>query len=147
MSQLKLQKLLYYIQAWHLVGLDSPLFQEDFQAWVHGPALRSVWDEYKSQSQLNAHLEQSATTGETEKAFASVLHEDQIDLINDVLTEYGQRSGYHLECLTHSELPWTEARAGMSPDEFSDRPIKKESMKKFYSSLLAAQNGQEVHAS
>ena len=39
LTNLKLQKLMYYSQAWHLALRDIPLFNEDFQAWVHGPVL------------------------------------------------------------------------------------------------------------
>lgn len=47
-NHLKLQKLLYYVQVWHLVYSDEPLIDEDFEAWLHGPVLRSVWNYYRT---------------------------------------------------------------------------------------------------
>src|SRR5579859_7908067 len=49
-SNLKLQKLLYYSQAWHLALYDKPLFEEDLEAWVHGPAVMSVYGSFKDWS-------------------------------------------------------------------------------------------------
>jgi len=50
LSHLKLQKLLYYIQSWHLVFFDKKLFDDDFQAWVHGPVSRKIYDTFKDES-------------------------------------------------------------------------------------------------
>lgn len=47
-TNLKLQKLLYYSQAWHLAIYDEPLFQDRIEAWVHGPVVPSVFREYRS---------------------------------------------------------------------------------------------------
>lgn len=43
----KLQKLLYYAQAWSMTLKDEPLFNDKIEAWVHGPAIRSVYQEYR----------------------------------------------------------------------------------------------------
>ena len=47
-SNLKLQKLVYYAQAWYLAISDEALFEEDFEAWVHGPVIPELYQEYKS---------------------------------------------------------------------------------------------------
>jgi|HubBroStandDraft_6_1064221.scaffolds.fasta_scaffold1434249_1 uncharacterized phage-associated protein len=138
-DHLKLQKLLYYIQSWHLAMFDKPLFEEDFKAWVHGPVLPSVWRELKDHSTLNAKVRIKASfvpaiTARVEKK----LQKGQIELIDDVLEEYGTKTGYHLECLTHSEDPWKEARGDLPPDEKSSARITKTAMRKFYAARLAA---------
>jgi uncharacterized phage-associated protein len=46
-SNLKLQKLLYYAQAWQLALYDEPLFNDRIEAWVHGPVVPSVYRQYK----------------------------------------------------------------------------------------------------
>ena len=46
-SNLKLQKLVYYAQAWHLALYDCPLFDEDFQAWIHGPVIPELFEKYQ----------------------------------------------------------------------------------------------------
>ena len=38
-TQLKLQKLVYYADAWFLANFDEPLIKEDFEAWAHGPVV------------------------------------------------------------------------------------------------------------
>ena len=55
-DHLKLQKLLFYVDAWHLAFFDQPLVDEDFRAWVHGPVLTSVWHAVKDASKLNAPM-------------------------------------------------------------------------------------------
>lgn len=123
-NHLKLQKLLYYIQAWHLVYMDEPLFDSEFEAWLHGPVVRKVWDYYKSKSIMLDDLPREAEVN-------IELTEEQKEIINDVLEEYGDKSGYYLECLTHSELPWKEARK-----KGENTIISKDKMKEYYRSLL-----------
>jgi uncharacterized phage-associated protein len=59
------------------------------------------------------------------------------ELLNDILTIYGQHSAKYLESLTHQELPWQEARQGLPPDARSNAIIKKETMRSYYAQLLA----------
>ena len=138
-DHLKLQKLLYYIQSWHLAIFETPLFEEDFKAWVHGPVLTSVWTELKDHSKLNAEIsvKRSFVAGIIAKVKRS-LRKEQLELIDDVLEEYGEKSGYHLECLTHSEDPWKDARGNLPPDAKSSAKISKAVMRKFYAARLAA---------
>lgn len=136
LQHLKLQKLLYYIQAWHLTMFDEPLFEEDFQAWLHGPVLPSVWDKFKDLDRPLAGINLKTVTRDdakaAEKTVQSLLVPDQIQLIDDVLKEYGPVSGYDLELLTHSEDPWMNARKGVPPLAPSKKKISKEDMRTFY---------------
>ena len=45
-TNLKLQKMMYYVQSYHLTAFGSPLFDGKFQAWVHGPVLRTLYADY-----------------------------------------------------------------------------------------------------
>ena len=123
-NHLKLQKILYYIQAWNLALLNEPLFEEDFEAWLHGPVIRKVWDEYKSNSVLIGEL------SEQDENINVKFTEDQEDVIEDVIDAYGNKSGYYLESLTHQEDPWKNARK-----QGENTIIKKEEMKKYYRNL------------
>lgn len=123
-NHLKLQKILYYIQAWNLALLNEPLFEEDFEAWLHGPVIRKVWDEYKSHSVLIGEL------SEQNENINIKFTEDQEDVIEDVIDAYGNKSGYYLESLTHQEDPWKNARK-----QGENTIIKKEEMKKYYRNL------------
>ena len=126
-NHLKLQKLLYYIQAWHLVYSEEPLIEDDFEAWLHGPVLRRVWDYYKSFSIM-------LDTLPCDNEYNIDLTTEQEEIIEDVLDEYGDKSGYYLECLTHSENPWKEARR-----RGENTPISKESIIAYYSRLIDVQ--------
>ncbi len=135
MSQLKLQKLLYYIDAWHLAFFDQPLFEESFEAWLHGPVLRSVWGEYRDVSVLYNEIAPSSDNIINE--LAGKLSVEQLEVISDVLAEYGDKTAYHLECLTHAEAPWIEARKCVPEGAASTAAINKETTMHFYQARLA----------
>ena len=139
-SHLKLQKLIYYIDAWHYVYFDMPMIKEDFQAWMHGPVVREVWDEFKDKSVLFTPIEISSEGVD----LSTYLMPDQIELINDVLEEYGNKTAYYLECLTHSEEPWRMARRGYAPTERCEVIMSKNFMKEFYGQKLYGKDNTET---
>jgi uncharacterized phage-associated protein len=125
-SPKKLQKLLYYVEAWNLVHLNTPLIEEDFEAWVHGPVLPSLYDEFDTPDDLvNAIIVKNKITDE------------QIELIYSVLDKYGSMTSFQLELLSHNETPWIEAREGVPPHQPCNNIIPKPKIKAFYSSLIA----------
>ncbi len=125
LTNLKLQKLLYYAQAWHLALKDIPLFHEDFQAWVHGPVLPSQYQRFKA-FEWRPILE--------EILFPEILLHLKTYL-KEVIDVFGCETATSLELMTHQELPWKEARQDLAPDQPSTATIHKESMKTFYKSL------------
>ena len=137
--QLKLQKLIYYCEGWHLAYFERSLIPENFEAWVHGPVIRTVWDSFKGLG--NAYRTQFYVNSEHANRLraeaAHRLNPQQIEMIGDVLKEYGDKSAYHLEYLSHSEPPWKEARRGYDPSERSATVISKETMKSYYQSLFS----------
>lgn len=128
-NHLKLQKLIYYIDAWHNVYFNKPLIQENFEAWAHGPVVREVWNYYKGGSVLFDPLP-------VEEYVDIYVDKEQLDLINDVLEEYGDKTGYYLECLTHHEEPWRRARRGYAPGDKCEVIIDKDFAKEFYGDML-----------
>ncbi|MBX0291944.1 SocA family protein [Hymenobacter sp. HSC-4F20] len=137
-SHLKLQKLLYYIQAYHLAYFDSPVVDDQFQAWVHGPVSRKIYDEIKDFSVLHGEVKFQQEEGEPTPAerLSSTLSPDQVEFINDVLAEFGPKSAYALEAMTHSETPWIEARRGYGPADRCDRTLSEDSMMRYYKQFL-----------
>lgn len=123
-THLKLQKLIYYAQAWSLV-LGTPLFDEDFQAWAHGPVVESVYRIFEG-SKWNA-----LDPPDEIPDFA----EDVEELLGNVLEAYGGMSAKQLELLTHSEQPWIAARGDLPPEARSNAIISKESMIAYYGRL------------
>jgi uncharacterized phage-associated protein len=123
----KLQKSLYYAQAWNLVFTEEPLFPDTCEAWVHGPVVARVFGEYKS----NRWAPICDPVG-------SAVDDPEIGAhVDNVLDAYRDLGATQLEQLTHQERPWLEVRAGLAPDEPSRNPISMKSMKEFYSSLVA----------
>ena len=121
-THLKLQKLVYYAQAWSMVLLEKELFSEDFQAWAHGPVAPSLFQTYRGSG-----WEALAAPDECPK-----IKDEYKEVLKDVLATYGQKSAKYLERLTHSEAPWKDARGGLAPEEYSQEPISKASIIKYY---------------
>jgi len=122
----KLQKLLYYAQAWSLVLRDAPLFNEPIEAWIHGPVVPSVYRQYKEFGFApinNQEYDQNTFPEEIE------------DLLDEVWDIYGKYDANYLEALSHSEAPWIQARSTLDSDTNSSAIISHESMKNFYSTL------------
>ncbi len=124
-SNLKLQKLVYYAQAWHLALRDTPLFQEDFQAWVHGPVIPTLYQKYNNFG-WQPILEDANPQ----------LPEEVQYFLHEVAEEYFACDAYELEQMTHAESPWNWAREDLLPDSPSEAVIKKEWMKEYYGSRV-----------
>ena len=125
-THLKLQKLLYYVEAWYLANFDKPLFSESAQAWAHGPVYRSVYKKYTSHS-WNALPEEKPSRR---------LDNDLVGYINACLKEYGQFSAKRLEALTHQEDPWKKTRGDFSPEARCDRYIDKTLIRNYYAERI-----------
>lgn len=121
-STMKLQKLCYYSQAWSLVWDDEPLFPERIEAWVNGPVVRALY----------AHHAREFTISELDVGDSTKLTDEQKDTIDVVCNAYGQLSGSDLSNLTHSEMPWQHARAGLGCYERGDREVLLTDMQDFY---------------
>lgn len=127
-STLKLQKLVYYAQAWSLVWLDRPLFDEEIEAWANGPVVPSLYRAHKGQFSV----------AKLPKGSANKLSAAQKGAIDRVLEFYGDKSAQWLSDLTHMERPWKLARAGVADGERCENVITKNSMAEYYSSLPPA---------
>ena len=134
LNQLKLQKLLYYIQAWHLAYAGKPIVDARFQAWVHGPVNREVFDRFKATKMLYSPM----TTDDIRPGFNSdqSLTADQRGFIDIVLEVYAPLAGDQLEALSHQEDPWIQARGTLSPDQRCETEIDEGIMIKFYRSRM-----------
>lgn len=96
-TNLKLQKLLYYAQGFYLAKKDTPLFNDDFLAWEHGPVIRKIYDEYKKNGSNGIKFEEDFNV-EIDKETERVLEE--------VYEKYGQYAAWKLRNMTHEETPW-----------------------------------------
>lgn len=96
MTTMKLQKLLYYCQAWSLVWDETSLFQEDIEAWANGPIVPAIYEAHRGQYKI-----ESWPHGNSER-----LDQNQQETVDAVLKYYGHRSAQWLSDLTHAEEPW-----------------------------------------
>ena len=135
MSHLKLQKLLFYCDAYHLAYFDVELIPDTFEAWMHGPVCRKVFQKMKGVSILYGDMTFDKDPVKTEKKFLE-LTSDQRDLVTDVLNMLAGWTGLELENATHSEDPWLDARKGCGPADKCNRPISKEATRLFYKKFL-----------
>lgn len=137
-SPLKLQKLLYYVQSWHIAKFEKEkLFNSLPEAWVNGPVYREVYNVYKSSFFRNENILTNLGELELSKKLKSVqdslaLSADQIKLINTVLEAYSKLSDERLVMMTHSEEPWNEARKGLSPIERSENKLSVETIYNYF---------------
>ncbi len=134
MSHLKLQKLLFYCDAYCLAFFGEELISDKFEAWVHGPVCRRVYDQLKEKSALYTDMSYSEIPGVDEDAAFDALPMDVKDLLNDVLGNLTQWSGIELERATHREQPWIEARRGYGEADKCNVEISKETTRDFYRS-------------
>ncbi len=127
MTAMKLQKLVYYSQAWSLVWDEKPLFDEEIQAWANGPVTPALYNEHRGMYNISA----------IPKGKSANLNADEIETINVVLNAYGDKSSQWLSDRTHSETPWLEARdkAGSEDGDKCKEPITHAMMMEYYSSL------------
>jgi uncharacterized phage-associated protein len=124
MTAMKLQKLVYYCQAWSLVWDEEPLFEEEIQAWVNGPVVPALYERHQGKFKVRMW-----------RGDPSNLTENQRDTIRKVLDFYGNKPSQVLSDLTHREAPWIEARAGLGIGERGNQVITHAAMAEYYGSL------------
>ena len=130
-TTMKLQKLVYYCQAWSLAWDGVPLFQEEFQAWMNGPVCNELYQAHKGVFEVGSGFFEVFTSDEP--GFS----EDNYDSMNAIIKDYGDKPPYWLSELTHMETPWRLARNGLTVGEHSSNIISKESMQMYYEGLLS----------
>lgn len=119
-SNLKLQKLVYYAQAYHLALYGEPLFRDRIEAWEHGPVVPELYHAYKEYGAGNIPAPHDFDAAE--------YHDETADLLDEVYDVFGQYSAWKLRNMTHEERPWIEAYEGGE----GNRVISHNSMREFY---------------
>jgi len=103
-SNLKLQKLVYYAQGFHLAMYGEPLFPERIFAWAHGPVVKELYHAYKQFGAKPIDLNQDFDAG--------IYDEGLQDFLAEVNTVYGQFTASKLRNMTHNEPPWKDTPLG-----------------------------------
>jgi len=128
LSNLKLQKLVYYAQAWHLALFKKPLFSERLEAWVHGPVEPKLYRRFKAYGF-------GLVPPPNKKPALPARIENHL---KEVFSVYGRYSAWDLERMTHAETPWVKARGGIAEDEPCTVPISHSEMQRFYQAMAEA---------
>ena len=123
-SQLALQKLLYYIQGFSYIFNGEFIFAEDCEAWVHGPVYHDVYNEYRNYGYDVIH--------EYTAVKPSLIPSDERKIVDFVVLSFGRMKAKQLEEFTHIEKPWLQARDGMDVDARSAKVISKDSIKEYF---------------
>ena len=140
MTQKRLQKLLYYTQAWSYALRDDAFMEASFEAWVHGPVspqLRDVFG-YTRLNVIDIKDENNLFYGyyfDKFKNVNNITDVDDVEFLESVWATYGDLSANALEVLTHKEAPWINARKGRAPNEICNREIDPKDMKEYYRSI------------
>ncbi len=131
-TAMKLQKLVYYAQAWSLVWDEAILFPERIEAWANGPVVPDLYRQHRGRFEVSA---QDFPAGDP-----SALAPEERETVDAVLDFYGPRSAHELSELTHREAPWrhTRLRAGLAPGERGTAEIHLEDLFEYYDGLTSA---------
>jgi uncharacterized phage-associated protein len=132
MTNMKVQKLLYYSQCLHLTLQDEPLFPEEIQAWRYGPVCPPAYH-------LFSQFEAEQLPIPTQADRPEILSQEQRDLLEEVWLYFGEYNAYYLSGMTHLEFPWKKARKGLPAQAASREPIQLSDMK-----LLGEQKLDEI---
>lgn len=122
-SNLKLQKLMYYMQGYHLAFFNEKFFEDQLEAWTYGPVVPNVYHTFKD-------FGPKAIILDPDKYKEIELSAAQEDMFEQVMNEYGKFSAIKLMEMTHREAPWKEA------NEKPDKVISIETMKNFFAKLI-----------
>lgn len=111
MTNLRLQKMLYFAQGWHLARYGTPLFDDEIEAWQYGPVVPSVYNAYSGCGRSGITNTQPVQPGD--------FTEDEYSLLLDVAREYGRYATSALVNISHRKgAPWHGAAyRGMIPKE------------------------------
>jgi uncharacterized phage-associated protein len=123
LSNLKLQKLCYYAQGFHLALFGKPLFEDSIEAWTHGPVVPELYHAYKQHGSGAIPMPQGF---EVES-----INKDVRELLDEVYNTYGQFSAWKLRNMTHDEAPWVQAYG-----RGAGAVISQDSMQDFFKTLV-----------
>lgn len=144
MSHLKLQKILFYCDAYHRAYFSKPLINEGFEAWVHGPVCRIVFDSLKQKSVLYSDIKWDETESDPNPIIEKTLSSSQITYINEIINELKTWNDFELEAATHREEPWRRARKNLKPYEKCSNLIDTDLVEHFYRNELELNDFQKA---
>lgn len=135
---MNLQKLLYYVQAWSYGINGQAMFTGDFEAWMHGPINREIYNRFRPSKTLYSEIDLDDCIDKNVK-----LSEDDAEFVNYVLENYADYSDAELGRLVRSETPWIETRGDKGQYERCQEIISPLLMEKYYKQRWESKNKQK----
>jgi uncharacterized phage-associated protein len=126
-TAMKLEKLVYYCQCWHLARYKKTLFDEPIEAWRQGPVVPALYQRHRGQYHIS-----SWPLGDS-----STLNEEAWQVVRWVVASYGDFSPVQLSRMTHAEIPWRAARGALPDSAIGNDEIRPDLMANYYSRQIA----------
>jgi uncharacterized phage-associated protein len=122
-THLKVQKLLYFAEAWYQVLHGKDLFNEQIEAWAHGPVVREVY------GKLSDYGWQALPPIDPTMLEFPEDVQGALELVVDLYDRFGAKQ---LESITHTDRPWLDARGGLAPEARCTAPIDKSAIRAYF---------------
>ena len=123
-TNMKVNKLVYFAQAWSLAKFNTKLFDEDIEAWEQGPIIPSVYKAFRPCGSKNIEM----TIGEYDE---SIFTSEQLNFLADIALTYGKYTTSALRNISHQPgSPWAQVY-----EKKKNNIITLESMKKYFFAL------------
>lgn len=127
-SNLKIQKMLYYAQGHYLAIFGKPLFDDPIEAWDYGPVVKAIYDKFKKYGRLAIDF------NELENFNASLYDETHLDILPFVFKKYNGYGAWELRDKTHNEAPWRDTY-----EKFITKEIPQDKIKAFFEAQLKSE--------
>ena len=124
-SPLALQKILYYAQGFYKAFFGKFLFEDDCQAWVHGPVYVNIYEKYRDFKSANISID-------IDYDIEDIIADEKREILDVIIKYFGYYNGKALEKMSHYETPWINARKCLLPTENSNNIINKEDIKEYF---------------
>lgn len=115
-DEMKMHKLLYFIQRESLIENRKPIFDAKIYAWKYGPVIIEIRKNYKNIIFENNKFRFN--------------NPDTVTIINRVFKLYASKNSWSLSRLTNAEFSWEQARIGLDENESGNNIINIDSIKK-----------------
>lgn len=126
LTPLRLQKLLYFLQGWSLALRNRPAFEDEIEAWAHGPVVRKVYGKFKVYGSGGIP---------PDKVRKPKLDDEDMAFTQAVWDAYKGFSAIRLRQITHLHEPWRNARGDRKPTEKSDDVIERSDIKAYFKKM------------
>ncbi|MBQ2835771.1 MAG: DUF4065 domain-containing protein [Clostridia bacterium] len=124
-TPLALQKVLYYAQGFYKAFFGEFLFDDDCEAWVHGPVYTKIYDKYKIFKSGNIQIS-------IDYDVSDIIDDEKKKLLDVIIKCFGYYNGKALEKMSHYETPWMNARNGLRVNENSNNVIEKDDIEEYF---------------